>query len=120
MLDDPPEHDVGAEGDVEVGELADDDRRRQIGHREADVRGADVGGEDHARRRVERELRRWAAASGRRLAGRSDQRAGQSASTRWANVERPRPVAAASSLRVRGSAVAQVLQERPGTVHPSK
>ena len=90
----------------------------QVGHRETHVRGADVGGEDDACCRVEHELGRWAAARGRGLAGRSDELTGQqcvdSLGHRGAAETRGGGELASGAREP----VAQVLQERPSTVHP--
>ena len=117
VLDDPAQHGVGTEGDVEVDELA-----------ASTVAARSVTAS-----------RTWvaptSAASTTRAAGLKANCVGgrppvdvaspagptsalaSRASTRWATVERPSPVTAASSLRVRGHAVAEVLQQGSGTVH---
>ncbi len=95
----------------------DEHRRGQVGDGEADVRGADVGGEHDARRRVERELRRRPPARRRRLAGRADERAGQQGVDALGDggaAEAGRGGELAARAR---HAVAQVLQQRAGAVH---
>ncbi len=70
VVEHPPQHGLGSERDVEVDVLVRQHGRRQVGHGEPDVGRADVGGEDHASGGVERELGRWTASRGGRLASR--------------------------------------------------
>ena len=115
------QHVLRTEGDVEVDELVGQHGRRQVGDGQPDVGGADVGGEHDARRRVEGELRRRATTRRRRLAGRRRRaQLASSASTRWATVDRPSPVTAASSLRVRGTPSRRCCSRIAGTVHRTR
>ena len=117
VLDDPAQHGVGAEGDVEVDDLVGEHRRRQVGDGEADVGRPDVGGEHDTSRRVEGELRRRAAARRGRLAGRADERARQQGVDALGD-RRAAEAARRGQLAARPrDAVAEVLQQGAGAVH---
>ena len=75
-IDDPRQHLLGTDGDVEVDDVIGEDRGGEVGDGETDVGGADVGTEHQPCARVEREPGGRASASRRRLAGGSYQRAG--------------------------------------------
>ena len=79
--------------------------------------GADVGGEHDAGRRVEGELRRRATARRRRLAGRPDERAGQQGVDALGDRRAAEPGGGGQLAARARHAVAQVLQQRAGTVH---
>ena len=75
-IDDPRQHLLGADGDVEVDDVVGEDRGGEVGDGETNVGGADVGTEHQPCSRVEGEPGWRAAAGRRRLAGGSHQRAG--------------------------------------------
>ena len=120
VFDDPAEHRVRTEGDVEVDELAGEHRCREVGHGEADVGGADVGGQHDAGGRVERELGRRPPARRRRLARCADQLAGEEGVDALGDGGAAEAGGGGELATRPRHAVAQVLQQRAGAFHDRK
>ena len=75
----PVEHGFGAVGDVDAPRLAVQDGAGEVCDGDDAVGRAEVDGDDDARRRVERDARRWAASGRDVVAGGRDQAGGSEA-----------------------------------------
>ena len=120
VFHDPAEHRFWTEADVEVDDLGDEHRCRQVGQGEADVGGADIGGQHDPSGGVERELGRRPPTRRRRLARCADQLAGEEGIDALGDGGAAEAGGVGELATSPWHAVAQILQQRADTFHSRK
>ena len=117
VIDHPAQHGVGSAGDVQIDELVGEQCGGEVCDGEPDVGCPHVGGENDPCRRIEGELRRRPASRGGGLAGCADESARQEGVDALGDSGPAEPGGGGELAACARHAVAQILQQRAGTVH---